>query len=65
MTALSLGRRDSLANQLGNWTWKQGQQDSYFVETDDDHLVQKNRGQWYIYTKIPSQCQKQWFHKTA
>jgi len=65
MMALSWGQRDSLANHLGNWTWTQGQQDAFFVETDGDHLVQKNRGQWYIYTKIPSQCCKQWFHETA
>jgi len=41
MAALSLGRRDSLANPLGNWTWNKGQQDGFFVEKDSDHLVEK------------------------
>jgi len=63
--ALSLGRRDSLAKPLGNWTWRQGQQDGYFIESVDDHLVKKDKGQWYIYTKIPSRSRQQRFHEEA
>jgi len=42
--ALSLGRWDSLATSLGNWTWQKGQQDSFFVEKKEITWWRNNKG---------------------
>jgi len=53
MLALSLGRSEQQAIPLGKWKPEKCNANGFFLEPNNNHLIEHQDKQWFCYTRVP------------